>query len=549
MSYYLKKNWKLIFWPCFLGLMAQSAYVIIQLMMMQSFQAAFELDLSGFIQWTSACIGGYIAYFGLAAIAGALEANAKRKLNNQVRHDLFLTLLQKKHPEYHSQDNGVYISWLTTNIKQIDSLGWTSFFSIFNQLIMIICCVAALLSLDWVMLAFGLVSAAIMLSVPKLFTKQMEKLGQTCANAEAQGLSHIKDILSGFDVLRAFGRTNRFINEGDSASNEMEKACCKLKTSQGFITCGVGVISVCLQFLQQIVTVFLAIQGRIIIGAISSASNLTAGITNGLSSVANSRISIAAAKPYFENITVHAEDVLPPKDLTAETSCNTISMENVSFFYDDKQVLDNQSFIFEKGGKYALTGPSGCGKSTVLKLLLGWLPKYQGFIHFDGKNARDFTPEQLLQQMSYIEQDVYLFNTTIRDNITLGIDFSDKMLKRAIKDSSLDGDLANMPLGLDTPVGENGSNLSGGQKQRVAIARALIHNRSILLVDEGTSALDQKNADIVEQSLLDNPNLSLILVSHHLTQKRKAQFTKVYELKPITVSPENVSKQEAVSVF
>ena len=547
MSYYLKKNWKLIFWPCFLGLMAQSAYVIIQLMMMQSFQAAFELDLSGFIQWTSACIGGYIAYFGLAAIAGALEANAKRKLNNQVRHDLYLTLLQKKHPEYHSQDNGVYISWLTTNIKQIDSLGWTSFFSIFNQLIMIICCVAALLSLDWVMLAFGLVSAAIMLSVPKLFTKQMEKLGQTCANAEAQGLSHIKDILSGFDVLRAFGRTNRFINEGDSASDEMEKACCKLKTSQGFITCGVGVISVCLQFLQQIVTVFLAIQGRIIIGAISSASNLTAGITNGLSSVANSRISIAAAKPYFENITVHAEDVLPPKDLTAETSCNTISMENVSFFYDDKQVLDNQSFIFEKGGKYALTGPSGCGKSTVLKLLLGWLPKYQGFIHFDGKNASDFTPEQ--QQMSYIEQDVYLFNTTIRDNITLGIDFSDEMLKRAIKDSSLDGDLANMPLGLDTPVGENGSNLSGGQKQRVAIARALIHNRSILLVDEGTSALDQKNADIVEQSLLDNPNLTLILVSHHLTQKRKAQFTKVYELKPITVSPENVSKQEAVSVF
>ena len=542
MSYYLKKNWKLIFWPCFLGLMAQSAYVIIQLMMMQSFQAAFELDLSGFIQWTSACIGGYIAYFGLAAIAGALEANAKRKLNNQVRHDLYLTLLQKKHPEYHSQDNGVYISWLTTNIKQIDSLGWTSFFSIFNQLIMIICCVAALLSLDWVMLAFGLVSAAIMLSVPKLFTKQMEKLGQTCANAEAQGLSHIKDILSGFDVLRAFGRTNRFINEGDSASDEMEKACCKLKTSQGFITCGVGVISVCLQFLQQIVTVFLAIQGRIIIGAISSASNLTAGITNGLSSV-------AAAKPYFENITVHAEDVLPPKDLTAETSCNTISMENVSFFYDDKQVLDNQSFIFEKGGKYALTGPSGCGKSTVLKLLLGWLPKYQGFIHFDGKNASDFTPEQLLQQMSYIEQDVYLFNTTIRDNITLGIDFSDEMLKHAIKDSSLDGDLANMPLGLDTPVGENGSNLSGGQKQRVAIARALIHNRSILLVDEGTSALDQKNADIVEQSLLDNPNLTLILVSHHLTQKRKAQFTKVYELKPITVSPENVSKQEAVSVF
>ena len=87
-----------------------------------------------------------------------------------------------------------------------------------------------------------------------------------------------------------------------------------------------------------------------------------------------------------------------------------------------------------------------------------------------------------------------------------------------------------MPDGLDTIVGEEGGNLSGGQKQRVAIARALIHNRSILLVDEGTSALDQQNADIVEQSLLQNSELTLILVSHHLTEERKGQFSEVYEL-------------------
>ena len=132
--------------------------------------------------------------------------------------------------------------------------------------------------------------------------------------------------------------------------------------------------------------------------------------------------------------------------------------------------------------------------------------------------------------MSYIEQDVFLFNTTIRDNITLGETFSEESIQQAIYGSALDGDLIHMPQGLDTPVGEDGSCLSGGQKQRVAIARALIHNRSILLVDEGTSALDQKNADIVEKSLLKNPELTLILVSHHLTQERRKQFTKVYEL-------------------
>jgi ATP-binding cassette subfamily B protein len=209
---------------------------------------------------------------------------------------------------------------------------------------------------------------------------------------------------------------------------------------------------------------------------------------------------------------------------------NAIAVENISFGYDEKPVLRNVSMRFEKGKKYALTGPSGCGKSTLLKLLLGWLPDYTGTIRFDGTDARAYTPEQLQQQMSYIEQNVFLFNTTIRENITLGEDFSEELLQKAIRESALAGDLANMPDGLDTIVGEEGSNLSGGQKQRVAIARALIHNRGILLVDEGTSALDQKNADIVEKSLLANSSLTLILVSHHLTDERKKQFDQVYDM-------------------
>ena len=114
----------------------------------------------------------------------------------------------------------------------------------------------------------------------------------------------------------------------------------------------------------------------------------------------------------------------------------------------------------------------------------------------------------------------------------LAVVLTDEQMEKALRDSALAGDLANMPKGLDTPVGEEGNALSGGQKQRVAIARALIHNRSILLVDEGTSALDQKNADIVEKSLLSNPDLTLILISHHLSDERKAQFDHVYELTP-----------------
>ena len=261
-----------------------------------------------------------------------------------------------------------------------------------------------------------------------------------------------------------------------------------------------------------------------------TSGNLIGAVTNGLNSLSGQRLKMTLSKPYFDRIKIHAGDTRPEVLQGSTPIQNAITVENVCFRYQDKPVLENLSVTFRKGGKYAITGPSGCGKSTLLKLILGWLPDYGGAIRFDGRNARDYTPEQLQQQMSYIAQDVFLFNTTIRDNITLGGDFTDEQMEKALQCSALAGDLANMPKGLDTPVGEEGSSLSGGQRQRVAIARALIHNRSILLVDEGTSALDEKNAEIVEESLLANPELTLLLVSHHLTPERKAQFDDVYQL-------------------
>lgn len=195
-----------------------------------------------------------------------------------------------------------------------------------------------------------------------------------------------------------------------------------------------------------------------------------------------------------------------------------------------RRFLKNISFVFEKGKKYALIGPSGCGKSTFLKILLGWLPDYTGNIYFDDTDIRIVAPEQIQQQIGYVDQNVFLFNTTIRENITLGGRFTEEQIKKAVKDSALEYDISSMPNGMDTIVGENGNKISGGQKQRIAIARALIYNRSILLIDEGTSALDEKNAERIEKCLLENPRLTLILVSHHLTEARKRQFDEVYKL-------------------
>ncbi|MDE7220493.1 MAG: hypothetical protein K2O45_12880, partial [Oscillospiraceae bacterium] len=169
MKYYLKKNWKRIALACAVGLLCEGVYVVIQLIMMRGFDAAINLDFRSFLIWTALNLCVYGLYLALAALEGVLEARAVRAMNNAVRHDLYLSLLDKSHAAYHSQDTGEYISWLTTNVKQIERLAWEPFFSCINQIGLIVWCILALISLHWLMLAAGLVSVVVMLAVPKLF--------------------------------------------------------------------------------------------------------------------------------------------------------------------------------------------------------------------------------------------------------------------------------------------------------------------------------------------------------------------------------------------
>lgn len=532
MSYYLKKNWKLTSVVCFFQVVVWGLQAGVQLLLMQTFDAAMKFDFKRFMFWTLISLLSWGAYFALCALLDYFQSHAIRTMNNQVRHDLSLALLNRNYKDFHHQDSGEYISWMTNNIKQIEKLAWDPFFNSVGRIAQVLWSMIVLFSLHWSLLLASLVSSAIMLLLPKLFDKKMEQMGQRCSDAEANAVSRLKDLLLGTDVLRCFNKTEQFLKQSDSVSDQIEKPNCKLTYTKSAVNSVMSFVSVVIQILSDILIVALAFQGKIMPAVLAGGSNLFAGVTNGLNRFANLRLSISASKPYFEKIK-HCDETQAHENPALSNLHDKISLENISFQYDKKPILDKMNCTFEIGKKYALIGPSGCGKSTLLKILLGWLPDYTGTILLDGKDAKNYTTDQLQQQMSYIEQDVFLFNTTIRENITLGETFTEAQLQKALHDSALAGDLAAMPDGLDTVVGEEGRNLSGGQKQRVAIARALIHNRSILLVDEGTSALDQKNADIVEQSLLANPDLTLILISHHLTDEGKQRFDKVYELQPV----------------
>lgn len=535
MFFYLGKYWKenalVLFWLMLLCGLQVGA----NLLMMQAFQGIIDRNMDRFLCWTLLLVAVWFLIYGLTGLETFFRCRVIRRMNNAIRQDITEILLQKSYRQFHQQSVGDYLTLFTNDINQIENLAWNPFYDCIRQTVTIILSIAALLTLHWSLLIASLITTAVMLSVPKLFHQRMESLGAECAQEQAAAVNSLKELLSGYDVLRFFNREKRLLQSAKLASDQMESPRFRLAYVKGYFGAGMGCINIICQMLHVTLIGFLSVRGMILAGALTGGGNLCGNPSAGLGNITQDILAMSSAKPYFEKLSNHmAESTTACTEMKPEMSVDfmqdEITMDHVHFGYDKKPVIKDFCAHFEKGGKYALVGPSGCGKSTLLKLILGCLPEYTGSVRLGHREVKDCTPEQLWRQISYIEQDVFLFHTTVLDNITLGGDFTAEQIKKALRDSALDQDVSSMPDGLHTVVGENGGSLSGGQKQRVAIARALLHDRSILLVDEGTSALDRENAVRIENNLLSQPDLTLVLVSHHLSAEQKKRFSQVIAL-------------------
>ena len=519
MKYYLKKCWPTVTAASICMVVAYGLQVCTSLVQIQITQGLLDGDLRAFTIRIILLLLTWLAVVLCLIAETFFQGRAVRRMNNALRRDMAAGLLHKTHQEYHKQESGEYLSQFTNDVNQIEQMAWTPFFTIMGSAAQVVFGIVALASIHWLLLVISLVIALVMIFVPRLFSQRLGTVGTACAASQADSVSKIKDLLAGYDVLRFFGKDERFTSGVDAASDSMEQAKYKLTINKDGIGCGLAYVSAVCQVAVVILLGVLILNDMIPLATFMGTGTICAGVYNGLNQVSKLAVSFSASKPYFDKITIHAGEAQLP-DFGLPTLQEGITVKDVSFGYDEKKpILVHMNAEFKKGGKYALTGPSGCGKSTLLKILLGWLPGYQGKVLYDERDVRDYTPEQLQQKMSYIEQNVFLFNTTIRENITLGEHFTDEQMEKALRDSALAGDLANMPKGLDTPVGEEGNALSGGQKQRVAIARALSTEPRVLLCDEATSALDPETTDSILGLIRDiNKRLGItaVVITHEM---------------------------------
>lgn len=228
-------------------------------------------------------------------------------------------------------------------------------------------------------------------------------------------------------------------------------------------------------------------------------------------------LDVMDTKPEIED----AKDATPLTNVQGH-----VSYENVSFHYsdDDTPVLSDVSFQIEAGKSIALVGPSGSGKTTICSLLPRFYDVTEGRITIDGKDVRSLTLNSLRNQIGLVQQDVYLFCGTVRENIAYGKpDATMDEIIDATKKANIHDFIEELPDGYDTFVGERGTRLSGGQKQRISIARVFLKNPPILILDEATSALDNESERWIQQSLEElAKNRTTITIAHRLSTIRNA---------------------------
>lgn len=321
--------------------------------------------------------------------------------------------------------------------------------------------------------------------------------------------------MQGFDTLFSFNLLKKLTKDTTHASLNLAEAH-NYQQKMIAIIAVLGLLgNVSGQIGVAVLTAYLAFLGYVSVGSLTATGSLASDVFNSLGNFSNLLMQMKSVDPIIEKFDCLEENQKQETE-SIEKVESGLYLNNLGYAYGDKQVINQVNAQFKLGQKCAIVGPSGSGKTTLLNILNGKLVDYDGSVLFSGKELKHLDGDVLRKHVLYLDQIPYIFEGSILENITLGETFTKEEIEKALVESDLQSVVDQLPNGLDTPVGEAGRSFSGGQKQRIALARGLVRGKKIILLDEGTSSLDQESALKIEQNLVQNSELTVIMITHHL---------------------------------
>lgn len=485
----------------------------------------------------------------------------------QYRKMAYHYLSKKKVTEFYGQNTAVYLSALNTDLQKIKE-NFLDQIPILSQIV--ICGIGAVLVM--IRYNFFLAMMACLISLIPFFAalfsgRNMEKIEENLSKENAEYLAFLKDFAVGFTIIKSYKVEGIFSALHDKICQKVEHRMEEREKCVEKINYFAAISGYITQFAILLLCAVVAYRSKSIsVGTVLAFSRLINYIIDPVTELpgmlSKARTAYALSEQFWEKIGKgeqeeqqeqqqksgeivkdgyhqHTDTDSHEKALPIPSLQGDICFSRLSFSYiPEKQVLKDFTLRVKEGEKLILLGASGSGKSSILKLLMGIERSQGGEISIGNRQLSTLPEESLFRSISYIQQEVFIFDGSIYENITLFQDYGKEELELAIEKSGLKNLISEK--GLDYPCGENGAALSGGERQRINIARSLLRKTPILLADEITAALDKENSYLVLDSLLSLENITEILVLHDLDSRILNRVDRICVLKEGEIVEEGI---------
>lgn len=450
------------------------------------------------------------------------------KMQAKMRKDLFEHLEELPYSYYDEHETGKIMSRLTNDLVDVSELAHHGPENFFICGIMVIGSFIYLCTINWILalIIFACVPLLVVISIilRKKMTDAFSETRKDVAKINAQ----VESSITGIRVTKAFTNSEKEIEKFQKSNNSYIKSRSKAYKAMGlfhsttsfavdlfYVVC---IISGSLFAINSIIDLSdyltFVVSVSLFISPLQTLINFVEQYQNGVTGFKRF-IEIMEEKPEFTN-----QNALENINIKGE-----IEFKNVSFNYrSSDQVLNNISFKINKGEKIALVGESGGGKTTICHLIPNFYQVSEGEVLVDNININNISFKALRRAIGIVQQDVFLFNGTIKENILYGkLDATDEEVIEASKRANIYDYIMSLPDGFDSEIGERGVRLSGGQKQRISIARVFLKNPSILILDEATSALDNTTEIMIQNALNElAKGRTTLIVAHRLSTIKNA---------------------------
>ncbi|GIP18025.1 multidrug ABC transporter ATP-binding protein [Paenibacillus montaniterrae] len=450
-------------------------------------------------------------------------------IETDMRRNLFAHIQKLSFRFFDQSKTGHLIGRLTNDMNMIGEMAHHGPEDLFIAIMTLIGAFVLMLAINWKLAVLTFIVVPLIILVVIYFNKKMTAAIHQLYKDIGDFNARIEDNVGGIRVVKAF--TNEQFEEKQFEQNNLQFKKTKL-SSYKLIAKNGSITYMMMRFVTLFVVVcgtWFVISKELSYGEFVSFILLTNVFFRPIEKI-NAVVEsypqgFAGFKRYVELMETEPDIQDEPNAKKLVQFRDNIQFVNVSFGYEShKQVLRNIDLTIKQGQTVAFVGPSGAGKTTICSLLPRFYEVSEGSIRIDGVDIRSYTQQSLRQQIGIVQQDVFLFAGTIRENIQYGkLDATEQEIWEAARRARLESFLLDQPDGLDTVIGERGVKLSGGQKQRIAIARMFLKNPPILILDEATSALDTETEVAIQQSLSElSQGRTTLVIAHRLATIKNA---------------------------